>query len=145
MATLATQQRQLTVHVQGGGARALVQIVHVLGDQSERDAALCQCPLEARQGEVRRVGRYVCQGATTELIEAPDQRRVRAPGFGRGHLFNPVALPKTPPSRNVARPESAEMPAPVRTTTAGWGTVLMRADEHTFRPGRVAHSRGVQE
>ena len=70
---------------------ALVQVVDVLGAEVE---AVAELLLDVCQGFVGGVGLRGESIAATHGVEAPDERGVSFPGFGRGDLFDTMAVPE---------------------------------------------------
>src|SRR5208283_4773694 len=81
-------------------ARAVVQTIHVLGDEGKPRFA----GFQLRQGEVRRVGRGLGDQLTPPVVPLPHQARVARKSFGRGQIFGPVILPQAGvPSGSAAK------------------------------------------
>ncbi len=99
-------------------AGALVQIINILGDQQKMVA---QQILQTRQRQMRRVRRdfRTLQLTTTGVVERLHQRRIAGEAFRRRHIFHPMLFHRPSAARKVLIPDSAEMPAPVNTTTLG--------------------------
>ena len=76
-------------------AGALVQVVHVLRDQRQLVAAALQRAGCLGERDVRGVWFDLGELRASRLVEAPDQRRVREPRFGRRDVLGPVPLPES--------------------------------------------------
>ena len=86
----AAQLGELAVQVQHmAAACALVQVVHVLGD----DAHLVPC-FQRHQRLVGGVGPHCAQLAPAGVVEVDHALRVGCKGLGRGHVLDAVSLPQ---------------------------------------------------
>ena len=90
-----------------------VEAVDVLGRQQE---AIAHAPLGLGEGEVGRVGPRRGDAGPSLGVEAPHARRVARNARGVATSSTGSSSHRPPAPRNVASPDSALMPAPVRTS-----------------------------
>ena len=64
------------------------------------------------------IGLSLGRGRTTGVIETPNQQEIPLKGHGRGHVLDAEPSQRPPLLRKVARPLSAETPAPVSKATS---------------------------
>ena len=79
------------------GTGALVEVVYVLGARgsSFRGQIFCELLLDFCEREVGGVGLSRGSMAAAALgVEVPDESGVGCPGFGRGDVFDAVAIPE---------------------------------------------------
>ncbi|MBB3898154.1 hypothetical protein GGQ83_001591 [Roseococcus suduntuyensis] len=122
----ASGAAQLPMHVvQAAGARAFVQVIHILRDQQE--IATGPGGVEPGQGLMRWVGRHIPKLRPPGIVEALHMVRVGGEGLGRCHLLQPHPGPDAPQvaeggepafGRNAGSGEDDEVharhPAPIR-------------------------------
>ncbi len=90
----AAHLQQLAVHMNHPAiARALVQIIDILGDQQK---TIAQYLFQPRQRLMRRVGRNVrtLQLTTAVIVKRLHQRRIAGEAFRRRHVFHPMLFPQ---------------------------------------------------
>ena len=71
-----------------------MEVVHVLGDETETDVCSFQALLELGQGEVSGVGLRLCQSLTPLLVEAPHEGGLARPRVWARHLLHATTLPE---------------------------------------------------
>ena len=90
----ASGLEQLAVHVDDRGrTRALVQIIHVLGDQAEAARKILLKIGEAGMGRVGRE-RWIEQLLPSQVIKTLHAPRIAPKRLGRGHILDPLILPQ---------------------------------------------------
>ena len=72
-------------------ARALVQVVDILGDQQQLARPL---GVEPRQRVVRRIGLDRSELRPPRVVESVNQRRIAAEGLGRADVLDPMPFPQ---------------------------------------------------
>jgi hypothetical protein len=74
-------------------ARALVQIIDILGDQQK---TIAQRLFQPRQRLMRRIGRDLrsLQLAAAVVVKRLHQRRIAGEAFRRRHIFHPMLFPQ---------------------------------------------------
>ena len=85
---------QFAVHMDHGSrTRALVQVIHVLGDQAEAARKILLKIGEAGMGRVGRE-RRVKQLLPSKVVKALHARRIAPERLGRGHVLDPLIFPQ---------------------------------------------------